>query len=93
MKSPVPPDTAPVIAAGLLGLMDVEQGPTDEQWQVFRTFAGHLLQVDASRITIEEALSPSALAHRPLVEIREEYHVVPLRRSMRPGEDPALWPA
>jgi len=33
-----------------------------------------------------------ANAHRPLAEIRRQYHVVPLRRSMNPNEDPALWP-
>ena len=33
-----------------------------------------------------------ASARRPLAEIREEYHVVPLRLSMRPDEDPELWP-
>lgn len=33
-----------------------------------------------------------ANARRPLVEIREAFHVIPLQQSMCPDEDPALWP-
>lgn len=33
-----------------------------------------------------------AMAHLPLREVRERYHVIPLKRSMRGGDDAALWP-
>lgn len=33
-----------------------------------------------------------ALAHLPLAEVRERYHVVPLAHSMMPFDDRALWP-
>jgi ubiquinone biosynthesis protein Coq4 len=62
LKSPIPPDIAPVIAAGLLGLMDVEQGPTEEQWQVFHTFSRHLLHLEEGVADSVAALDPNTLA-------------------------------
>jgi len=34
-----------------------------------------------------------ANAHRPLADIRREFHVIPLVRSMNPQESPSLWPS
>ena len=38
------------------------------------------------------AIDHLAIAHIPLVEIRSEYHVIPLENSMRGQEDASLWP-
>lgn len=170
-------DAAPLIAGGLIGVMNVESGPTNEQQAVYKAFARHLLKVDIAATDFAYTLTPEKLvtaledqgaqrlftqmaimlemcrhprsevqlaqleayaaalnfhgpqldavrglvhhtaeqatadflrgaatatdfadmdhlanAHRPLAEIREAFHVIPLRQPMCPDEDPALWP-
>ena len=39
------------------------------------------------------AVDHLAIAHVPLVEIRDKYHVVPLQQPMREQDESELWPS
>ncbi|APD47124.1 hypothetical protein KQ302_07125 [Synechococcus sp. CS-602] len=59
---PVSPTEARHLAAGLLGLIDAEGGPTAEQHRVFSAVASHLLALEDSQLQELEPLAPGALA-------------------------------
>jgi len=59
---PVSPTEARHLAAGLLGLIDAEGGPTAEQERVFSAVASHLLALEDSELQGLEPLAPGALA-------------------------------
>ncbi|MEI8057909.1 MAG: hypothetical protein WCI29_10930 [Actinomycetes bacterium] len=59
MSIVVPPELAPVLVAGLLGVAEVDGGPTDEQLVVINSIALHLWRLDP---TICEAAEPSVIA-------------------------------
>jgi hypothetical protein len=61
MPFDITPEAASVFAGGLAGVMQVAEGPTDEQAQVMRALAAHVLQVDpgseAAVLTPDEVAS------------------------------------
>jgi hypothetical protein len=62
MTLPIDPETGPLIAAGLVGVINVEAGPTDEQWQVFQALSRHLLGIDPQSVQSMASASPAELA-------------------------------
>ncbi len=62
MQFPIPTEQASMIARGLAGLIDIESGPTEEQQEVFSTFAAHLLQVQVGAQTFRDQLGPADTA-------------------------------
>lgn len=55
-------DDVDAVVAGLLGAVDVEGGPTDEQLTVLRAVVTHLLRRDDIDLSLVEPLGPDALA-------------------------------
>jgi hypothetical protein len=86
---PVEPAAARLLTSALLGLIDLEEGPTQEQRHVLELFAEALERGARCRGDFSQ-LDHLALAAEPLREIRRRFHVLPLRQPM--VDQPDLWP-
>ena len=66
VRFPLPGPASQAMMRGLIGLMDIDGGPTPEQSRLLNTLATHILNIDMSALPKSVALTPSELAvHLP----------------------------
>jgi len=65
----VPRESVLTLVSGLLGVAEVEGGPTHEQVVVIGAISGHLWQVDASTLAWLAGAEPSAVAEQLVDEL------------------------
>jgi len=61
---PLPESVAQAIVGGLIGLVDIDGGPTPEQSRILNTLAIHFLGTDIQAISKSSAITPAELAIR-----------------------------